>query len=479
MSALKLLESMCNDLARSIQWDGGDSHFALWVEKPLSCNTYVHMIDGNAYVERLMHDVKPASDSMDSKASVKREAQQMFENARNLHSNSNKNNDSSKTETMSGKRKRAGAGNKKDCDDDKRNVDTKSAVKVMSVNLMESMHTQVNETDTPFEMTALRRTNGHNGIHATVTSFVYDKNRREQVIAPTTTRGVAKVLSSLMTREQQQGAAQMRSALSDFSRTARLSDNYETQSSSLSVYLRDYAHRLSFCTTTQVTQLLLVLALEPIDLSLNIALTKNIDEAFIVENLLDISNRQESGVARPIVVDDVLVGRDLRSALIERQNKSAALISRYKSTVRCMSVNLFSRFPELAVQCDETTPIALLRALFSFWAVGRHYFENCIDLPQSCVLRNLQHKYTPVCESAFGTRADLLYATLAAHIKHTSPQKRSVARDIALMALGQAETHVAQLLQERPLPEFARAVAAFRSVCSRLSASSLAGAKRK
>src|SRR5690606_38095035 len=110
--------------------------------------------------------------------------------------------------------------------------------------------------------------------------------------------------------------------------------------------------------------------------------------------------------------------------------------------------------------------LGLLRAIFSFWTLARDLFDplQCNMMPQSERLRGLHAQYTEILNSVLGTRADLLFAVVRAHVDGIVACRREMVRDLFVQSLIQTELHVTRLHHARPLGRFARAIAALRAV---------------
>lgn len=169
--------------------------------------------------------------------------------------------------------------------------------------------------------------------------------------------------------------------------------------------------------TPKLTQLLLVVALEPCSLALEFVLHKRFDGEFVARNFL-----AQSPAA--LAVDDAGAwARDVKRA----------------------SFNLFDRFPELAVQCTPETDLAQLRALQHLWCLTDQLFLRCNTTLHS--ERASDFSYNGLLDQILTDRAPLLIALASANIyaAGTDPGRFTLRRDLFVSACVAAQLHVVHL----------------------------------
>jgi hypothetical protein len=167
----------------------------------------------------------------------------------------------------------------------------------------------------------------------------------------------------------------------------------------------------------KITQLLLVLALEPCQLSLEFVLRKRFDDDFVVRNFL-------ATAGDPVPLDDVAA---------------------WHRDVKRMTFNLFGRFPELALVCDVGSDAAALRAVQHLWCIADSVFGKCNSTLHSEVAHHFA--YNSVLDSIADDRGPLLEAVARAnvHAAGTDPGHFGLRRDLFVEALVCAQLHVLQL----------------------------------
>lgn len=193
----------------------------------------------------------------------------------------------------------------------------------------------------------------------------------------------------------------------------------------------------------KMAQTLLVLALEPADLSIDFVLHQCFDTNFVACNLVETLREQARGTDRAtplIVVDDddddgAGGGEQLRE---------------FRRQVKKMTVNLYPRFPELAIDCTETNSHELLRALFSLWVCCQALFTGYRLLPQSEQAHSLQPQYRDLLEAALGDRSELLYAAIVSNIEGIGAPRWLSFRELFCAALMRAHLHVSSLHRLKP-----------------------------
>jgi hypothetical protein len=167
----------------------------------------------------------------------------------------------------------------------------------------------------------------------------------------------------------------------------------------------------------KITQLLLVLALEPCQLSLEFVLRKRFDDDFVVRNFL-------ATAADAVAPEDVVA---------------------WHRDVKRMTFNLFGRFPELALVCDVDSDATQLRAVQDLWCIADSVFGKCHSTLHS---ETAQHfAYDSILCSIAEDRGPLLEAVVHAnvHAAGTDPGHFYLRRDLFVEALVCAQLHVLQL----------------------------------
>lgn len=188
----------------------------------------------------------------------------------------------------------------------------------------------------------------------------------------------------------------------------------------------------------KIAQTLLVLALEPADLSIDFVLHQRFDPSFVAANLLETMRDNESGAdqATPVLIDD--------------DDEDGEQLRDFRRQVKKMTVNLYPRFPELAIDCTETNAGELLRVQFSLWVCCQSLFQSYRLLPQSEQCSSLHAQYRDLLEQALGDRADLLYAAIVSNIEGIGAPRWHVFRELFCAALARAQLHVSSLHRIKP-----------------------------
>lgn len=166
----------------------------------------------------------------------------------------------------------------------------------------------------------------------------------------------------------------------------------------------------------KITQLLLVLALEPCRLSLEFVLRRRFDNDFVARNFLATDTAVPAGDA-----------------------------GAWHRDVKRMAFNLFERFPELALSCDTGSDVTQLRAVQHLWCLADAVFGKCTATLHSetatqftfnRILNELAHDRTPLLEAV--ARANIYAAG-------TDPGRFLLRRDLFVEALVCAQLHILQL----------------------------------
>lgn len=187
----------------------------------------------------------------------------------------------------------------------------------------------------------------------------------------------------------------------------------------------------------QIAQTMLVLAVEPVDFSMEIMLLQRFDTSIIVENLRHLIHRVENADAEDEENDD-------------DTDDEGDRLREFRRHFKRMSINMFSRFPELAIECNESSSTELLRAVSSFWIGSSRFFANCRSLPYSESARDLRPELREAFERALGDRSELLYATAVTNIEGIGAQHWQKFRDLLAAGLITAHLQVAALARAHP-----------------------------
>lgn len=167
----------------------------------------------------------------------------------------------------------------------------------------------------------------------------------------------------------------------------------------------------------KITQLLLVLALEPCQLSLEFVLRKRFDNEFVARNFLATDSD-------PVAPDDVAA---------------------WHRDVKRMAFNLFARFPELALNCDIGSDVAQLRAVQHLWCLAEYVFTKCSATLHSETAH--QFAFNRLLDELARDRTPLLEAVARANIYAAGidPGRFLLRRDLFAEAFVCAQLHVLQL----------------------------------
>jgi len=399
-----LVANMCQELVRAVMYSKQYDHrqravppayFGRWFYSPLARNSYAYMCEPD-YSDRKMLEVKPATDSFDSKAgllqAVEREQQQRQQQQ-------------------------------------KQAVDADEEGKPRTIKRMDM--TEINERNKTVSTLISVVTGSDNEKHTSLTTTAYDG------------RSAIGVDSLSKVYGQQQ-----KSSVRD-----------------LQLTMAAQFARQHHGAVDDIMQTLLVLALEPVQFSMHIELHRNFDEALVVDNLMEIAGRVSSGVHRPIVVQD---NDDDELDSTDREDSYVTRLIEFRQQFSSMRINLFSRFPELAIECNDSSPLPLLRAISSFWVLCKELFDDCELAPQSEHARHFKPRCTAIMEGVLGTRADLIYAVVCANIEGIG--RTDTVRDLFLAALLRAHHHVDALIKRRSTRRFLYARQALAHVHKLLSA---------
>lgn len=190
-----------------------------------------------------------------------------------------------------------------------------------------------------------------------------------------------------------------------------------------------------------IAQTFLAHALEPFDISISIRFRRRIDEQLVVDNLVAMMRNVEyaSGARQRPAYYDESVGEDGKR--------------RFRDLFDGMHFNFFSRFPELAVQCDQHSPLPLIKALGSLWAVSGDVFCECA-LSQSgedaC-----DFMYNSAVDESIETRAPLLAAIAISYIEGIGYKRSFEAKQLMVLGIETAQLHIARLaglVRRKPAP---------------------------
>ena len=136
----------------------------------------------------------------------------------------------------------------------------------------------------------------------------------------------------------------------------------------------------------KLTQLLLVVALEPCDLALDFVLHKRVDNEFVARNFLLRSN----------------------------ENVAPGDAGAWARDVKRASFNIFRRFPELAIVCTAETDIEQLRAIQHLWCIADQVFQRCDTTLHS--ESTAEFRYNHILGELLADRSELLVALATANI---------------------------------------------------------------
>lgn len=203
---------------------------------------------------------------------------------------------------------------------------------------------------------------------------------------------------------------------------------------------------------SKIAQTLLVLALEPADLGMEIVLLQRFDTNLVVENLLHMEAAVRQQEHPP-----AFFGEDDEQALEEGER-----LREFRRQFKKMTVNFFPRFPELAIECNETSSIGLLRAVSSLWIASSTLFVQTRVLPHSETARQLHDRFAQLLTRVLADRAPLLYAAVVTNVEGIGVKRWRHFRDLFVAALLDAYMHTTLLQREAPtdarFPAAARAL---------------------
>lgn len=200
---------------------------------------------------------------------------------------------------------------------------------------------------------------------------------------------------------------------------------------------RRFASHSQIGVVAKISQTLLVLALEPADISLDFLVQHRVDNNIVVSNLLDIAEEQRTGRRPPPPQEEI----------DEDEN---AQMRDFRSKVKRITVNLFSRFPELAIDCTETPDPALIKTVFSLWVASGSLFDDTRTSLQGESARALRAPYKSVLERVLGDRTELLCATVISNIEGSGLSRWFLFRELFVTAILRAHLHVDALAEQRP-----------------------------
>jgi hypothetical protein len=175
-----------------------------------------------------------------------------------------------------------------------------------------------------------------------------------------------------------------------------------------------------------IAQLCLVVALEPINFSTCLSFARRRNPDLIADNLLDIFN-SVSNTADSRVLDE--------SQILGTANDK-------------LTLNFFSRFPELAIEC-KTLGVPVLQAIFALAAMASQIFDTN-QSNQSLQADTLAgFKFNDVLEQVMGDRARLVEAMCrSAIVGIGGAQKRYLVTSIYVNALYKASEHIHALYSD-------------------------------
>jgi hypothetical protein len=205
----------------------------------------------------------------------------------------------------------------------------------------------------------------------------------------------------------------------------------------------------------KIAQTLCVLALEPVDLSMEMVLQQRFEPNIVVEDLMYLA-AQQTGT--------VLENNDMNE---DDADEDGSKLRDFKQKLKRYKVNLFPRFPELAIDCADTKSSDLLRAVSSLWVCSGSLFGDRRALPHSETARSLHEQYRAVLERVLGDRSQLLYATIVTNIEGIGPRRWLHFKQLFCAALAVSGLHVAKL--QNAQPDNARVAHAYAALATTLA----------
>lgn len=180
-----------------------------------------------------------------------------------------------------------------------------------------------------------------------------------------------------------------------------------------------------------IGQLCLVVALEPIDLSINLSLERRRNTSIITNSLMEVYANVVHGEATQ-------QQQQQQQAANETQMMTIAANDR-------LSINFFSRFPELAIQCKSLGD-GVLKAIFALGSLAKFAFDLSRShvTPQGEVL--LGYRFNEVLDEEMGDRGRLVEGLCRAMIVGAGGEhKRTLVSELFSSALHGASERVYSL----------------------------------
>lgn len=184
----------------------------------------------------------------------------------------------------------------------------------------------------------------------------------------------------------------------------------------------------------RLSQTLVILALEPIDVRVEIGFAQLLPLTYVSDQL----RLTAHAVGMFALIDG---GADDNEDLDVAHDQTAG--ARYCTYNRLL---LFGRFRELAVDIDEHLPEELLRATASLWALGEQLFaQKNEDVSVHGGGAFAEFRFNAIFERVFGDRRQLLAAFIDTHVVHAS--NRETCAELFYVALQSAHSHLMMLLR--------------------------------
>ena len=194
----------------------------------------------------------------------------------------------------------------------------------------------------------------------------------------------------------------------------------------------------------KIAQTLLVLVLEPVNMTLEMEVYGRFDNNIIGANLLEImKEHRKNGTA--------VASADI-SALADEEEEfeEGERMRQFRNKIRKSTVNIFPRFMELAIDCTDIKSEALLRSVFAIWIAANNLFDTVSMLPHKEAARNVKPEFVTILEDVFADRAPLLCAVIISNIEGIGAYKWLSFRQLFVAALAHASTLVGNLCQQKP-----------------------------
>lgn len=214
-----------------------------------------------------------------------------------------------------------------------------------------------------------------------------------------------------------------------------------------------------------ITQIILTVALEPVDLTIDLSLGRRRDPLILQNSLMDIY-----GIATATRLSDDEPIKHL-PPLERLDGHESASISAEKLTI-----NLFSRFPDLAIRCNELGHRVWF-SIFSLASIASTAFDTTrvVVTNQGEKLRSF--KYNDIMEEALDDRAELLYAMCVVNIVGIGGERNQrQVKELFYNALFYAKEHadslhyqaVAKNANSNCIEKLSKATAALQKTCERV-----------